>query len=143
MSTTNPMPQMDPPQPAQSSSEQLKFLWIIVGVVVCLTVVYLTHWTYLRIRYRRTPRQQPQNLPTTDFERNWGDAVPLQPLQPAALRRRASDEILPAPLYDRHVNDQGLPPGVKLERRGSYHYVARGDNPPPYTILEEPRSFRR
>jgi hypothetical protein len=138
----SPLPPMGLPQPTQSSLEQLKFLWIIVGVVVSLTVIYLTHWTYLRIRCRRTPQQQPQILPSTDFERNWGDAIPLQPLQLAVLRRRASDEMLPVPLYDRHANDQGLPPGVKLERRGSYHYVVRGDTPPPYTILEEPRSFR-
>jgi hypothetical protein len=136
------MPSVDPPQPTQSSWEQLKFLWNIVSIVIGLALLYLSHRTYLRIRYRHTPQLQPQHLPITDLERNWGDAIPLQPLRPVVLRRGVSDEILPAPLYERHGSDQDLPAGVKLERRGSYHYVARGDTPPPYTILKELGSIR-
>jgi hypothetical protein len=142
MSAINPMPSVEPPQSSQSSWEQFKFFWILVSIVVGLTLLYFSHKSYLRIRWRRALQRQPQNLPTTNFERNWGDTIPLQPLRPAVLRRRVSDEILPAPLYERHGSDQGLPAGVKLERRGSYQYVARGDTPPPCTILEKSGSIR-
>jgi hypothetical protein len=56
MSAINPMPSVDPPQPTQSSWEQLKFLWNIVSIVIGLALLYLSHRTYLRIRYRHTPQ---------------------------------------------------------------------------------------
>jgi hypothetical protein len=146
MSTIYPMPPENPPLSTQSSTlwEQLKFLWSILNIFLGLAIMYFTHNAIQRIQIRRTPQQQPtQYLPSTDFERNFGDAIPLQPLRRVFLRQQPSNEDLPAPLYGSHVNDEGLPPGVKPERRGSYQYVAQGNVPPPYTIPEEHIPSRR
>ena len=140
MSTTMiPMPSETPPEPTKPVWEELKFLWIMLAISLSIGILFFTHKTYLAIRFRRAQLQQPQDLPSAAFERNWGDTIPLQRLQRVVTRNETES---PVPLYESHVSDQGLSPAVKLEKRGKYHYVAKEEDLPTYRIIEERRPYR-
>jgi hypothetical protein len=141
MSTTNSMLARNEPQPPQSVWHGNKFVWVILVIFIALIILYLAHKTYQAIRFRREQQQQQQQdfLPS-EFERNWGDAIPLQQLQRVFIR---SNDTLPSPQYEEHAVDLGVPEGVKLEQRGKYHYVVKDEVPPTYTILEQWRPSGR
>jgi hypothetical protein len=132
------MPSVDDPQAPHSLWHDNMFVWYTLIAFIGLAILYYACRTYQYILFRREPQYQQQNLPATDSEHNWDDAVPLQQLQ-RVFTRQGNDVDLPAPRYEGHVNDEGVPEGVKLEKRGKYHYVVKGEDLPPYHICEECR----
>jgi len=100
--------------------ERTKVTWIILICFVTGGIIYYTYQARQLIRYRRA-------------QRRFG----LQRPQPVYVVARGSELSLAAPRYERHVNDQTVPLGVKFEQRGRYIYVVEEENggPPKYEVL--------
>jgi hypothetical protein len=114
-----------------------QILWTTLIVVsIVLAILYYVRKAYQCIHVRRDPQLHQHGLPPSDFERNWGDAIPLQQLK-HVFTRQENDVDVPAPRYEKHVHDKGIPENVKLEKRGKHHYVTNGKGLPPYRILQE------
>jgi hypothetical protein len=136
------MSSADDPQTPHSLWHDNKPLWITLIVVsIILATHYYVHKTCRYIRFQREPQHQEQNSPPTDFERNWGNAMTVQRLQRVFIQQ-GDDVDLPAPRYEGHIHDEGVPEDVKLEKRGKYHYVVQSGDLPPYRIFEEHRYSR-
>lgn len=117
----------DVPEHKPSTWGQTKYVVVILSVFFIHAIIYVIH----RLWRRGAEQEQPR----VDRERSWLAAVyqdiSLQVPQQAYVRR-SSDVSVPAPLYERHVNDRHVLESVELEQRGKYQYVAKVEDPPEY-----------
>jgi hypothetical protein len=96
-----------------------------------LRIIYTIHWLRLHLQFRRAEQERRH----ADRGWSWAEAmyrnIVLQIPQQAHVRR-GSDISIPAPQSGKHVDDQGVPESVELERWGDDHYVLKGEDRPRY-----------